>query len=237
MNIVIILCRPENSQNIGSICRAMKSMAIGTLRIVGAKADYCQEDIKRLSVHAFDVWQNCQFFSSIQDASSDCTLLAGTTRRRGKKRKDWLVFPEEFAEQLNKNNYASVGILFGNEKTGLTDEELKDCTIGIQIPADKTNGSLNLSHAVQIIAYTLFQNMKVQSQGYLPVTLDQIDDGVAHIIQSLKKIGFFSLSDNDDVSRFWRGILSRSAVSQGELRYIEKLFAKCAGLHTKKNKS
>ncbi|MGL4981772.1 MAG: RNA methyltransferase [Treponemataceae bacterium] len=230
MDISIILCHPESSQNIGAICRAMKAMSINTLRIIGEKNDYIEQDIRRLSIHAFDVWENCMFFPNIEMASADCTLLAGTTRRRGKKRKEWLVFPEEFAEQIYTNTYERVGIVFGNERTGLTDAQLQDCTIGVQIPSDKNCGSLNLSHAVQIICYTLYRKMKVKSLGYQPVSLENIDDGIECIMRNLEKIGFFKLAGKDDMSHFWRSILSRSAVSQSELQYIEKLFSKCAGL-------
>ena len=93
----VILCHPDESQNIGSVCRAMANNDIQELRIIGNKADYNEEKIRILSIHAFHLWENAKFYDTLQQAISDCSMVAGTTRRRGKKRKEFLVFPEEFA--------------------------------------------------------------------------------------------------------------------------------------------
>ena len=94
----VILCHPDESQNIGSVCRAMANNDIQELRIIGNKADYNEEKIRILSIHAFHLWKNAKFYDTLQQAISDCSMVAGTTRRRGKKRKEFLVFPEEFAK-------------------------------------------------------------------------------------------------------------------------------------------
>ena len=121
---VIVLCRPEESRNVGSVCRAMKNMDIHNLRIVGKKEDYDEEKVSVLSVHAFDLWQNAHFFSSITEASADCTWICGTTRRRGKNRKDWLLLPEEFAERYSNIPEGKVAIVFPlEEKTVFTSSD------------------------------------------------------------------------------------------------------------------
>ena len=85
-NVVIILCRPEESRNVGAVCRAMANNSLKTLRIVGKKEDFDEERVRILAIHAASIWENAQFFDSITEASKDCTIVAGTTRRRGKKR-------------------------------------------------------------------------------------------------------------------------------------------------------
>lgn len=232
-NIVIILDRPDESRNIGSACRAMANNDIKTLRIVGKKSDYDEERVKILAIHAAYIWENAEFFDSITEAAKDCVIVAGSTRRRGKKRGK-LLLPEEFAQKSSEiTENGKVAVVFGNERTGLEEEELDECTMGVTIPSSKDFGSLNLSHAVQIISYHLFRMNKKISKGSVPVDLERLDKTVSKITESLQKIGFFKVTGKDNMAHFWRDILSRAELSESEATYIEKTFMKAAGLASK----
>lgn len=230
-DIYIVLCRPDESRNIGSTCRAMANMGMKNLRIVGKKADYDEEKVKTLAIHAFSIWENAVFFDSIEAATKDCYVSAGTTRRRGKKRKEWLLTPDEFSTKVNDIENGKVAVIFGNERTGLTDEELECCTLGVKIPTDEEFGSLNLSHAVQIICYELYKHLKVPTlTGYTPITLDRLSKTVTSLTDDLKKVGFFSITGRPEMENFWTSVFARAALSEGEAQYIEKIFNKAAGL-------
>ncbi len=237
LNVVVILSRPEESRNVGAVCRAMANNGLKTLRIVGKRQDFDDERVRILAIHACEIWENAEFFDSITEASRDCSLVAGTTRRRGKKRGK-LLLPEEFASfssPISEN--AKIAVVFGNERTGLEEEELDECTMGVTIPSSEEFGSLNLSHAVQIISYEIFRTyLREQnkiSAGYTPITLDRLNKTVEEIAENLQKIGFFKLAGKDDMKKFWTDILSRAALSEGEAKYIEKTFSKMAGLSCK----
>ncbi|MBQ8352986.1 MAG: RNA methyltransferase [Spirochaetaceae bacterium] len=230
-DIYIILCRPDESRNVGSACRAMANMGMKNLRIVGKKADYDEEKVKTLAIHAFSIWENAVFFDSIEAATKDCYVSAGTTRRRGKKRKEWLLTPDEFSIKVNDIENGKVAVIFGNERTGLTDEELECCTLGVKIPTDEEFGSLNLSHAVQIICYELYKHLKVPTlTGYTPITLERLSKTVISLTDDLKKVGFFSVTGRPEMENFWTSVFARAALSEGEAQYIEKIFNKAAGL-------
>ena len=242
-NIVIILDHPDESRNIGAACRAMANNDISELRIVGNKSDYDIEHIHVLAIHAGEIFDKAEFYNSIKEATADCAICAGTTRRRGKKRGK-LLLPEEFADMANqistdstKESGCRVAVIFGNERTGLTDEQLDECNLGVTIPSSDNFGSLNLSHAVQIMSYHLFRkNLETQHntyRGYTPLTLKRIDQTVAEITDNMKKIGFFKMPGREDMENFWRNILSRACLSEGEAQYLEKTFSKMAGLATK----
>lgn len=234
--IVIVLAHPDESRNVGAVCRAMANNGIGTLRIVGKREDFDDERVRILAIHAADIWERAVFFESVTAATADCVFAAGTTRRRGKKRKGKLLLPEEFttlasqATGTKADEGGNVAVVFGNERTGLTDEELLECTMGVTIPSCPAFASLNLSHAVQIICYHLFRSQDKTSPGFTPLTLSRIDQTVSIITDNLQKIGFFSLNGRPDMERFWRMILSRAALSEGEAVYLEKIFDKAAGL-------
>lgn len=269
--VYIILDHPDECRNIGAACRAMANNDIKHLRIVGKKEDYDIEKIHVLAIHAAYIYDSAEFFSSIKEATKDCTLAAGTTRRRGQNRKEKLFLPEEFAQLAekitgsprtdnskhgclmensrqdleksfstisisstsNESNGEKVAVVFGNERTGLTDSQLEECTVGVTIPSSKDFGSLNLSHAVQIICYHLFRQNSGHITGYTPLNLQRIDKTVECIIENLQKIGFFKIAGKKDMQDFWRSLLSRAALSESEAKYLEKTFSKAAGLSTK----
>ena len=234
--IVIVLCRPEESRNIGAVCRAMANNDISTLRIVGKREDYDDERVRILAIHSFPIWDKAEFYDSITQATADCTTVAGTTRRRGKKRGK-LLLPEEYAARASDvtDSGGKVALVFGNERTGLTDGEIDECTDGITIPSSDSFASLNLSHAVQIMCYHLFREENKRSAGYTPIPLSRLDQTVSKIGDDLKRIGFFSVTGRPEMEKFWRDILSRAALSEGEAQYMEKIFDKAAGLAGKGN--
>ncbi len=236
--VYVVLDHPGEARNVGAACRAMANSGIAHLRIVGVQSDYDAEKVRALAIHAAHIYQHAEFFNTLADALADCTVAAGTTRRRGKKRKGKLLFPEEFAELSdgitgsadNKADGAKVAVVFGNERTGLTDEQLAACTLGVTIPSCPDFASLNLSHAVQIVCYHLFRQHGGKITGYTPLPLERIDKTVAVIADNLQKIGFFSVTGRSDMERFWRSMLSRAAVSEGDAAYLERIFTKAAGL-------
>lgn len=239
-NICIVLARPEESRNIGAACRAMANNDISCLRIVGKKEDYDDERVRILAIHAVDLWDQAQFFDTITAATADCVFAAGTTRRKGKKRKTKYLYPEEFAASADKltGGGSKVAVVFGNERTGLTDEELSECTGAVTIPSSEDFASLNLSHAVQIISYHLFRqnqatNRGITSSGCKAVDLARLDKTVNCIADNLQEIGFFKITGRPDMEEFWKEILSRAALTEGEAKYLEKIFIKVAGLSRK----
>ena len=221
----------------------MANNDISELRIVGNKADYDLEHIHVLAIHAGPIFDKANFYNSITEATADCSICAGTTRRRGKKRGK-LLLPEEFADMADDITGAvdgktggKVAVIFGNERTGLTDEQLDQCNLGVTIPSSDNFGSLNLSHAVQIMSYHLFRKSLASSResyrGYTPLTLERVDRTVQIVTDNMQKIGFFKMPGREDMENFWRSILSRASLSEGEAQYLEKTFSKMAGLASK----
>lgn len=233
-NIVIVLDHPDEARNIGSACRAMANNDIKTLRIVGKKENYDIEKVHILAIHAAYIFDNAQFFDSIKDATADCAISAGTTRRRGKNRGK-LLLPEEFAEMAGTttSSEGKVAIVFGNERTGLTDPQLDQCNLGVTIPSSNDFGSLNLSHAVQILCYHMFRQNKGEIKGYTPLTQKRIDTTVQIVTDNMKEMGFFKMPGREDMENFWRSVLSRASLSEGEAQYLEKTFTKMSGLYKK----
>ncbi len=234
--VAVILCRPAISRNIGAVCRSMANNDCADLRIVGNKQDYDEEEILRLAIHAGDIWNNAQFYEpsieGLQQSVADCSIIAGTTRRMGAKRKTWGMTPEQFA------GFAAVrsgitGVVFGNERTGLTDEELQVCSAAVNIPSSAQFPSLNLSHAVQLVCYSLFRNYGSKKYGYEPIPDTAVAALAANINGYLYDIGMFQHAGREDNTRFWKDILSRAGLSKKEAVYMETMFKKMSYIKNK----
>ena len=64
--LYVVLCRPEESRNVGAACRAMANNGISHLRIVGRREDFDEERVRILAIHAAEIWEKAEFFNSIE---------------------------------------------------------------------------------------------------------------------------------------------------------------------------
>lgn len=111
------------------------------------------------SKHGKDVLVNAKIVDELDDALQDCFLIVGTSGIITEGEKNYIRVPisaKELAEGLEDYN-EKVAILFGREDQGLYQDELAKCDILVTIPSSKQYPVLNLSHAVTIVIYELFQ--------------------------------------------------------------------------------
>jgi tRNA/rRNA methyltransferase len=230
--IKIILSHPDEAGNVGAICRAIKTMGITRLAIIGAR-DLDVAIVRRLSVHAFDVFERAERFDTLEEALEGSVLSAALTRRRGKKRKAFSILPEELAEKAGSIGEGTLALVFGNEEHGLSSGDVKLCNLAVHIPTSPEFPSLNLSHAVQIITYELYRRVKPAApyQVIPRQRLDEITDAAA---LTLKSIGFFVLTGDEAMKEFIRDILGRASLSESEARRVKKLVTKIRNLSLKK---
>lgn len=232
-DVSIILCRPSEAGNVGAVCRAMKNMGLFSLRVILGEKNLDLEEIRKRAVHAEDVWDSVQLFSDLESAVSDCSLVVGTTRRRGQKRKEYSISPDMLAERLG-NSGGRAALVFGNERTGLTEDELNSCNMAAHIPANPEFPSLNLSHAVQIFAWELYKHLdghrSVSRGGISQETLSEL---TADICSSLASLGFYKIKSDEQQRRFFTEIFARASLSKHESDYLSRIFKKIEALSSK----
>jgi tRNA/rRNA methyltransferase/tRNA (cytidine32/uridine32-2'-O)-methyltransferase len=223
----------------------MKNMGLSRLRLVlppdgDDPAPLDEGAIRARAVHAGDVWDGAETFASLEAAAADCSLLIGTTRRRGQRRKNTTLDPGALAAWLRERPAASgcgsTALAFGNERTGLDDRELALCTIASHIPASDAFPSLNLSHAVQIYAYELYRALGrpngVKGE-WVPLDRSRIDGLVASVTGSLASLGFYKQPGRELQEQFFRDVFARAGLTEREGQYMESIFTKAARLGTK----
>ena len=247
-DVTIILCRPSEPGNVGAVCRAMKNMGLARLRVVapasGSPAPVSgawEETLLARTVHAGQVWEEAEVFDTLEAAVADISLVIGTTRRRGHRRKALTMTPEECAAFL-QTRPGPAALVFGNERTGLEAEELNLCNLASHIPADEAFPSLNLSHAAQIYAYQLFRALRPgpvtpgpasPAGSWIPLDRMQLDGLVESVTNTLASLGFYRQKGREEQERFLRDVFARAGLTLNEGRYLENIFVKAANLARK----
>lgn len=154
--IRIVLVEPSHPGNIGAAARAMKTMALDQLVLVRPAAFPHPEASARAS-GAGDLLQQARIADSLVEALAGCVRVAGTSARARALGPPPREVREGLAELLAVPADQDVAVVFGRERTGLSNEELDLCHVLLHIPANPQYRSLNLAAAVQVVAYELYR--------------------------------------------------------------------------------
>jgi len=154
--IRIVLVEPSHPGNIGAVARAMKNMALADLILVRPKA-FPHPDATARASGADDLLARARVVDSVAEAVADAGFVAATTSRPRDQNFRALDLHEAAARIFGMSERGPAAILFGAERTGLTNEELALAHLLIRIPANPEYASLNLAMAVQLTTYELFR--------------------------------------------------------------------------------
>lgn len=225
-SISIVLVRPRFPENIGSVARAMKNMGLHRLLIVNGCSPFHMNAYK-LASGAEDILERAEEFVGLREALSDMGCVVGTTSRRGRERFP-LLTPRELADKiLSLSQENSVGLVFGSEKEGLTNEELSLCHLYGRIPTSDSFPSLNLAQAVMIFCYELFQTA---AKPIPPTTrlasAEQQEHLFSHMEQTLLNIGFLEPKNPKRIMRTLRRLFGRSHLEERDVRILEGIWSR-----------
>jgi len=221
-DVKIILSQVSEAGNVGAICRAMKNMGLSNLRLADP-APLLLEKIFERAVNSWDLWENAKIYKNLSTATADCTIVVGTTRRRGHNRKNISMTPRNLAAWLAERP-GPAAIVFGNERTGLEEAELELCNFASHIPVSESCPSLNLSHAVQLYAYELFLAMEKQlpvKGEWTAMNQEEIAGIVERITDTLASIGFYKKPNREYQTQFFQDLISRAGLANREGLYLE----------------
>jgi len=201
-NIRIILIETISSYNIGAVARAMKTMGLQELYLVNPKK-FPSEKSYALAVGAYDILKKVVIKKTVLESIKNCELIFGTSIRNRKY--DWpTISSKKMAKKIihykNKSN-RKIAILFGREDNGLSNHELKYCHYRVYIRTHSIYTSLNLSQAVQIISYDIYnyfikKNRKSFSYKLKPLANKEVvQKFYEHLEKVLYKINFLKYNN------------------------------------------
>jgi tRNA/rRNA methyltransferase len=224
-SISIILVRPRFHENIGAVARAMKNMELSRLILV----DGCSPlhmNAYRLASGAEDILERAEELPTLLEAISDMGCVVGMTARVGKERSP-LLTPQVLLKKLiplsAKN---SIGLVFGSEREGLTNEELSLCHLWVGIPSSPSFPSLNLAQAVMVICYELFQSSIPVLKPLVPLAeAGQLEKMFEHMEETLIRIGFLDPLHPRKITRVLRRLFGRSQMNEREVRILHGIWS------------
>ena len=155
-NINIVLVNTSHPGNIGSTARAMKTMGLKNLILVNPKK-FPSDIANAQAVGCIDILDNATITSKLRDALSISKLTIGFSARSRKSNIPPLSI-DGLMLMLGKYIDENVSIVFGNEQSGLSNEDLQLCNYIVSIPTDGAYTSLNLASSVQIFSYEYFKS-------------------------------------------------------------------------------
>jgi tRNA/rRNA methyltransferase len=233
-NCAFILFQPKTAGNIGAAARALKNMGCRDLRLVqppgytdasigepiSTRLASGYDDARAMAVHGRDVLDAAKAYSTLDSALDDCTLVVGTTARTGPYRSEARSVREVSAELATLSEANRIGLVFGPEDHGLTNNELKLCQRLITIPVAPGYPSLNLAQAVMIVAYELM--LATGAARELPpaqqwARIPEVDEMLTRMAKALVAIGFLPEDNPDHIMFALRAILGRAGLRPREL--------------------
>lgn len=150
----VVLCRPSHPGNIGAAARAMKNMGIGRLTLV-APYRFPDAEADARAAGATDVLEAARVCSDLDEALAGATLVVALSARPRDLGPQPRTVRDAVGDLLAAAALGEVALVFGNETTGLSNEELQRCQAAVTIPATPEFSSLNLGAAVQVLCYEL----------------------------------------------------------------------------------
>jgi tRNA (cytidine32/uridine32-2'-O)-methyltransferase len=219
--IEVVLVRPSRPGNVAAACRALKNMGIERLTLVGRSTDFVGREARPLAYGAWDLLDSAQTADSLRDAVAGCSFVAATTGRPGESRFTLRSF---FGAADGLVGAGRLGLVFGPEATGLTNDELALCHAHITIPTHPAHSSLNLAQAVAIVAYEARASGgegEAESRDEpARATAGELEAAIQDLGEGLRGIGYLNASSPGPILAELRRLLARAAPTRREVTLL-----------------
>ena len=236
-NSYFILSRPQLGENIGATARALKNFNIPNLRIVNPRCVWPNQKAMDTSVGAKNILKSTKIYNSLEESIGNLDIIFASTARVRKINKK-IISITDFTKKIKKNK--KIGIIFGPEASGLSNDELNYADYLVTIPTNNNFSSLNLSHSIILFCFQLFQhfsNKKFKlATGYKSsiATKSEVNKFLSFIIKGLDNKGFLQPDHKRrSMIRNIHNIFHRLNLSEQEIRILLGIFTTLNGSNNK----
>jgi tRNA (cytidine32/uridine32-2'-O)-methyltransferase len=221
-----VLVRTSHPGNIGAAARAIRTMGFRRLSLVAPHA-FPHAEASALAAGADDVLAEAPVLRDLPAAIADCQLVIGTTARRRDVPMEE-IDPREAAARViaAASEGREVALVFGHERTGLENDEIKRCQAAVLIPSDPDFPSLNLAQAVQVLAYEVRMALLAGAlpypaqKGDPPASSAELEVFFEHLSKTLDAIDFHKGRSPRTVMLRLRRLYLRAEPDERELRIL-----------------
>jgi TrmH family RNA methyltransferase len=221
--IRVVLARTSHPGNIGAAARAMKTMGLSQLVLVDP-AVFPNSQADAMASGALDVLEHARVCGSLEEALSDTTLALGVSARRRDIVSEVLMPGEAASRLLAEAQGGAVALVFGNETSGLSNEELSLCHALVTIPANPEYSSLNLAAAVQVLSYEVRQRWLGHATWPQPeiaaATGDELEKFYGHLETALADLDFLNPGSPGKLMLKLRRLFARTRLAKEEVNIL-----------------
>jgi TrmH family RNA methyltransferase len=221
-HVAFVLVRPQRPQNVAAACRALKNMGFRDLRLVDAAIDRGDAATRAPAYGAWDVLDGAREHPTLLDAVADCAVAVGCSGRAGEAA--WT--PRELADRAPALAVRGrLAVVFGPEKDGLTNAELRLLPHHVRIPTAPEQPSLNLAQAVLLLAYELrLASLPFPDTSPGPVAeVGEMETALGELRDGLLGIGYLNAQNPEAILAELRVLLARAAPSPREAQLLRGL--------------
>lgn len=239
-NLCIVMIRTSHPGNIGSAARAMKTMGISDLRLI-EPTKFNSPETTALASGADDILNNAKLFTTLSEALADCQTVIGTSARSERTvswpQMDARQCGEFVAEHLPQQKIA---LIFGRERTGLTNDELERCHALAHIPMAFDFFSLNIAAAVQLFCYECMMATKAiapsdtannmpADPNELPATNEALEAFYHHLEATMVASRYLDPDNPRLLMRRFRRLFGRAAPTKSEVSMLRGMLSAFQG--------
>ena len=225
-NVRIVLVRTSHPGNIGASARAMKTMGFSDLVLV-APRHFPDPDATAMAAGAADVLAGARIVETLEAALADCAVVAGFSARRRDLSPSHETLRAAAASLLVNAAEGPIALVFGNETSGLSNEELARCRLLISVPANPAYGSLNLAASVQVACYELATTAGAfeapAPRERLAATGEDLEAFYAHLESAAIATGFLDPAQPGRFMERMRRLFARAAPERSEVKLLRGL--------------
>ncbi|MEE4637413.1 MAG: RNA methyltransferase [Wenzhouxiangella sp.] len=228
--IRVVLVGTTHPGNIGSTARAMKVMGLSRLVLVSPRT-FPSGEATALASNADDVLAAAKVVDSFTDAIAGCGLVLGCSGRPRALPMPTLDARAAAARALSESGRYEVAVVFGREKTGLHDVEIRACHYLVSIPTSATYDSLNLAQAVQVICYEIRQAMlgelprEIAPPDWNPEPPERLEIFFQRLEQALLEIQFLNPAQPKRLMQRLRRLYLRARPDENELNILNGIIS------------
>lgn len=247
----IILVETQLGENIGAAARAMANFGLSDLRLVAPRDGWPNQKARDMATTGRHILDNATLFATTKDAIADLQLVFATTGR-GRDMMKPVSEPEQVMEEIITRGAEQqrCGILFGPERTGLTNDDVTLCEAIVTIPTDPDYASLNIGQSVVVMAYEWFRLQAKQQPSDTPkgfattsseaspvnpknrsplASKQEVQGFFDHLESELDRVDFWKVADKKPVMwRNLRGLFIRSSLTEQDVRTLRGLLRSLA---------
>jgi tRNA/rRNA methyltransferase len=226
--IRVVLSRTSHPGNIGAAARAMKTMGLDDLALV-APRHFPDPDATAMAAGAADVLSRSRVFATLEGALADCALAVGFSARERELSHAPAALRDAAPALLEATAGGVVALVFGNETSGLSNEELARCQRFVVIPSNPAYGSLNLAAAVQVACYEL----SVAARAFAPpasrqrgaASVGDVEGLFSHLESAAVSSGFLDPQKPGRFMERMRRMFARVRLERQEVKLLRGLLA------------